>query len=146
MSSLSQHWVLWAWLRRVGPHCTCYNYLQDSLLLNVPPACLFFFNYARQSAASLATVNLSTPSVKPLDRPSYDQEVRNCFVYSSRGCRASLAYRQTDMPVITWCVQVLRSPKEALLPPCNRGVSDVKNVYVYRMITLRNDCIFSFLW
>jgi len=33
-----------------------------------------------------------------------------------------------------------------LLRPCNRGVCVVKNVYVYRVITLRNDCIFSFLW
>src|SRR5215470_10779955 len=36
--------------------------------------------------------------------------------------------------------------KKRLLRPCNRGVSVVKNVYVYRVITLRNDCIFSFLW
>ena len=36
--------------------------------------------------------------------------------------------------------------KKLLLLPCNRGVSVVKNVYVYRVITLRNDCIFSFLW
>ena len=36
--------------------------------------------------------------------------------------------------------------KKHLLRPCNRGVSAVKNVYVYRVITLRNDCIFSFLW
>ena len=36
--------------------------------------------------------------------------------------------------------------KKRLLQPCNRGVSVVKNVYVYRVITLRNDCIFSFLW
>ena len=35
--------------------------------------------------------------------------------------------------------------KKRLLWPCNRGVSVVKNVYVYRVITLRNDCIFSFL-
>ena len=36
--------------------------------------------------------------------------------------------------------------KKHLLRPCSRGVSFVKNVYVYRVITLRNDCIFSFLW
>ena len=36
--------------------------------------------------------------------------------------------------------------KKRLLRPCNRGVSVVKNVYVYRVIMLRNDCIFSFLW
>ena len=36
--------------------------------------------------------------------------------------------------------------KKRLLRPCNRGVSVVKNVYVYRVITLRNDCIFSYLW
>ena len=36
--------------------------------------------------------------------------------------------------------------KKRLLRPCNRDVSVVKNVYVYRVITLRNDCIFSFLW
>ena len=36
--------------------------------------------------------------------------------------------------------------KKRLLRPCSRGVSIVKNVYVYRVITLRNDCIFSFLW
>ena len=36
--------------------------------------------------------------------------------------------------------------KERLLRPYSRGVSAVKNVYVYRVITLRNDCIFSFLW
>ena len=48
---------------------------------------------------------------------------------------------------LTWCVQVLRSPKKKrLLRPCNRGVSVVKNVYVYRVITLGNDCVFSFLW
>ena len=35
--------------------------------------------------------------------------------------------------------------KNRLLWPCNRGISIVKNVYVYRVITLRNDCIFSFL-
>jgi len=35
--------------------------------------------------------------------------------------------------------------KKRLLWPCNRGVSIVKNVYVYRVITLRNDWIFSFL-
>ena len=29
---------------------------------------------------------------------------------------------------------------------CSDGVMDVKNVYVYRVITLRNNCIFSFLW
>ena len=36
--------------------------------------------------------------------------------------------------------------KKRLLRPCNRGVSVVKNVYVYRVITLRSDCIFSFWW
>ena len=36
--------------------------------------------------------------------------------------------------------------KKLLLRPCNRGASVVKNVYVYRVITLRNYCIFSFLW
>ena len=36
--------------------------------------------------------------------------------------------------------------KKRLLRPCNRGVSVVKNVYVYRVIALRNECIFSFLW
>ena len=46
----------------------------------------------------------------------------------------------------TWCVQALRSPKKRLLRSCNHGVRVVKNVYVYRVITLRNDCIFSFLW
>jgi hypothetical protein len=35
--------------------------------------------------------------------------------------------------------------KKHLLRPCNRGISVVKNVYIYRVITLRNDCIFSFL-
>ena len=35
--------------------------------------------------------------------------------------------------------------KKCLLRPCNCGVSIVKNVYVYRVITLRNDGIFSFL-
>ena len=35
--------------------------------------------------------------------------------------------------------------KKHLLRPCNQGVNVVKNVYVYRVITLRNDCIFSFL-
>ena len=35
--------------------------------------------------------------------------------------------------------------KKRLLRPCHRGVSVVKNVYVYRVITVRNDCIFSFL-
>jgi len=35
--------------------------------------------------------------------------------------------------------------KKRFLRPCNRGVSIVKNVYVYRVITLSNDCIFSFL-
>ena len=46
----------------------------------------------------------------------------------------------------TWCVQVLSTHKKRLLRPCKRGVSVVKNVYVYRVITLRNDCISSFLW
>jgi len=35
--------------------------------------------------------------------------------------------------------------KKLLLRPCNRSDSVVKNVYVYRVITLRNDCVFSFL-
>ena len=35
--------------------------------------------------------------------------------------------------------------KKRLLRSCNRGVSVVKNVYVYRLIMLRNGCIFSFL-
>ena len=35
--------------------------------------------------------------------------------------------------------------KKRLPRPCNRGVSVVKSVYVYRAITLRNKCIFSFL-
>jgi len=35
--------------------------------------------------------------------------------------------------------------KKRLLRPCNHGVSFVKNVYIYRVITLRNDSIFSFL-
>jgi len=35
--------------------------------------------------------------------------------------------------------------KKRLLRPCNRDVGVVKNVYVYRVITLSNDCIFSFL-
>jgi len=35
--------------------------------------------------------------------------------------------------------------KKRLLRPCNHGVSVMKNVYVYRVITLRNDSIFSFL-
>jgi len=35
--------------------------------------------------------------------------------------------------------------KKRLLRPSNRGVNDVKNVYVYRVITSRNDSIFSFL-
>jgi len=34
--------------------------------------------------------------------------------------------------------------KKRLLRPCNRGVSIVKNVYICRVIALRNDCIFSF--
>jgi hypothetical protein len=36
--------------------------------------------------------------------------------------------------------------KKRLLRPCNRGMSIVKNMYVYRVIMLRNDCIFSSLW
>ena len=35
--------------------------------------------------------------------------------------------------------------KKRLLRPCNHGVSVVKNVYVFRVITLRSDSIFSFL-
>ena len=35
--------------------------------------------------------------------------------------------------------------KKPLLRPCNQGVSVVKNMYVFRVITLRNDCLFSFL-
>jgi len=35
--------------------------------------------------------------------------------------------------------------KKRLLRPCNHGVSVVKKVYVFRVITLRNDSIFSFL-
>ena len=35
--------------------------------------------------------------------------------------------------------------KKRLLRPYSRGISIVKNMYVYRVITLRNDCIFSFL-
>jgi len=35
--------------------------------------------------------------------------------------------------------------KKRLLRPCDRGISIVKNVYICRVITLRNDCIFSFL-
>ena len=48
--------------------------------------------------------------------------------------------------IFTWCVQVLRSPEEAFAAAMQSCVSVVKNVYVYRVITLRNDCIFSFLW
>jgi hypothetical protein len=37
-------------------------------------------------------------------------------------------------------------PLKKCMPwPCNRGVRVVKNVYVYRVITLRNKGIFSFL-
>jgi len=43
-------------------------------------------------------------------------------------------------PVVTTNPQ-----KKRLLRPCNHGVSVVKNVYVFRVITLRNDSIFSFL-
>ena len=35
--------------------------------------------------------------------------------------------------------------KKRLLRPCNHEVSVVKKVYVFRVITLRNDRIFSFL-
>ena len=35
--------------------------------------------------------------------------------------------------------------KKHLLRPCIRGISAVKNVYIYRVITLRNDCIFTLL-
>jgi len=35
--------------------------------------------------------------------------------------------------------------KKRFLRSCNRGVSVVKNVYGYRVITFRNDCIFSFI-
>jgi len=35
--------------------------------------------------------------------------------------------------------------KKRLLRPWNHGVSIVKNIYVFRVITLRNDSIFSFL-
>ena len=35
--------------------------------------------------------------------------------------------------------------KKRLLWPCNRDIGIVKNVYVYRVITLRSDSIFSFL-
>ena len=47
----------------------------------------------------------------------------------------------------TWCVQVLRSPKEAFAAAMQSWRERCeKCVYVYRVITLRNDCIFSFLW
>jgi len=35
--------------------------------------------------------------------------------------------------------------KKRLLRPYNHGVSVVKNMYVYKVIALRNDSIFSFL-
>ena len=42
--------------------------------------------------------------------------------------------------------QLSETCNDGVMRPCNRGVSVVKNVYAYRVITLRNDCIFSFLW
>ena len=42
--------------------------------------------------------------------------------------------------------QLSETCNDGVMRPCNLGVSVVKNVYVYRVITLRNDCIFSFLW
>ena len=52
----------------------------------------------------------------------------------------------TDRSVLRGAFKLQGLLKKRLLRPCNRGVSVVKNVYVYRVITLRNDCIFSFLW
>ena len=48
--------------------------------------------------------------------------------------------------ICTWCVQVLRSPKEAFAAAMQSWRERCEKVYVYRVITLRNDCIFSFLW
>ena len=41
--------------------------------------------------------------------------------------------------------QLSETCNDGVMRPCNRGVSIVKNVYVYRVIRLRNNCIFSFL-
>lgn len=46
----------------------------------------------------------------------------------------------SDFPVVTTAPL-----KKCLRQPCNCSISLVKNVYVYWVITLRNDCIFSFI-
>jgi len=55
-------------------------------------------------------------------------------IFSSRSALATTIFQWSQ-----W------TPKKRLLWPCNRGISIVKNVYVYRVITLRNYCISSFL-
>ena len=45
----------------------------------------------------------------------------------------------------TWDVQVTKSPKEASAAAMQSWRELCEIVYVYRVITLRNDCIFSFL-
>jgi len=55
-------------------------------------------------------------------------------IFSSRSALATAIFQWSQ-----------RTPKEAFAVACNRSISIVKNVYVYRVITLRNDCIFSFL-
>ena len=49
------------------------------------------------------------------------------------------------LPMSTRCVQVLRSPKEAFAAAMQSWCERCEKCYVYRVITLRNYCIFSFL-
>ena len=65
---------------------------------------------------------------------------------ASLSCCVTLEMRSYQLYVLRGAFKFYGLPKKRLLRPCNRGVSVVKNVYVYRVITLRNDCIFSFLW
>ena len=83
----------------------------------------------------------SSCSVHPWHRTKRFLAVSNTDVHSSWShIFKSFRSCNSDFPVVTTNPQ-----KKRFLPPCNRGVSVVKNVYVYRVMTLRNDCMFSFL-
>jgi len=71
------------------------------------------------------------------------QAIFGCFQHwrALRG-RIFSSHSALATAIFQWSQRTL---KKRLLWPCNRGISIVKNVYVCRVITLRNDCIFSFL-
>ena len=113
--------LTWALYRTITLHWTTVSqYTPSCIARNFGISCYVFLHCYISFLASVTSV---TPR---LDTPE-GVRIRNIL--------ASCWKKET---VVLWT--------SSLIHINLRGLSVVKNVYVYRVITLRNDCIFSFLW